>query len=125
MFRPALFIAMLAFGASVVAAPAAEAAPVPEANPAPTTQAASSLVARTGEYLGGIDMDTACRDQWFRFAYAYQKGNSCNAWNCREDFEYGVASLYVDVNSACTKQHGVSAYGWCTKDAWDWKCYKN
>ncbi|OAG05465.1 uncharacterized protein CC84DRAFT_1216813 [Paraphaeosphaeria sporulosa] len=79
---------MLAFGASVLAAPAAEAAPVPEANPAPTPEAASSLVARTGEYLGGIDMNTACREQWFRFAYAYQVDNSCNAWKCEEYVDY-------------------------------------
>ncbi|KAL5388906.1 hypothetical protein DPSP01_002612 [Paraphaeosphaeria sporulosa] len=84
MLHLTIFTAMLAFGASVLAAPAAEAAPVPEANPAPTPEAASSLVARTGEYLGGIDMNTACREQWFRFAYAYQVDNSCNAWKCEE-----------------------------------------
>lgn len=114
---------MLAFGASGLAAPTAEAAPVPEANPAPTPEAMSSLVARTGEGLGGVDMDAACRDQWFRFAYAYWTDDSCNGWKCREDIEYGVAGLYIDVNAACSKQYGVPAYGSCTDGVYGWGCY--
>jgi hypothetical protein len=121
MLHATILTAILSFGATVLGAPTSE------ANPAPIPETASSLEARSGEYLGGIDMDTACAEQWGGLGYTDvdQRGNTCNAWNCSVIYPTLITGLSVDVNRACTKQHGVSAYGWCTTDAWGWGCYKN
>lgn len=125
MLRSTILTAMLTFGANVLAAPAAEAAPAPEANPAPILDAASSLVARKGEYLGGIDMDAYCRSRWGSFAYADLRDSSCNGWKCNIAYPTVITGISVDVNEACSEQHGVSAYGWCTSGSNGWGCYKN
>lgn len=112
MVHQTILTAVLLLSAGVLGAPAAE--------------TASSLMPRKGEYLGGIDMDAACREQWGNLAYVTQRGNTCNSWTCNIfDPDFPVAGLYVDVNRACTVQHGVSAYGWCTTDASGWGCFKN
>ena len=125
MLHQNVFVVTLFFGASILGAPTQEASSVPEADIGRTIEVSSSIEARSGEYLGGIDMDSACRDQWGTFAYVEQRDNSCNGWKCGIAYPEWVTGLYVDVNRACTKQHGVSAYGWCTTDAWGWGCYKN
>jgi hypothetical protein len=119
MLHQTILTAILFFGASVLSAPA------PEANPAPTPKVALPLVARKGEYVGGIDMDAACRAQWGTYAYSDKRDNTCNGWKCGIAYPIVITGLYVDVNQACTTQHGVSAYGWCTTDASGWGCYKN
>ena len=78
--------------------------------------------ALAGTYLGGIDMNRACADQW-RGRYAKQYGNSCDAWKCESERDY--VQLDVDVNAACSSQHGGGAYGYCTSGAWGWGCYRN
>lgn len=119
MLHHTILTAIFCFGASVFSTP------VPEANPAPAPEVASSLEARSGEYVGGINMDAACRDEYGTYAYVDQRDNSCNGWKCGIAYPTVITGLSVDVNRACTKQHGVSAYGWCTTDAWGWGCYKN
>jgi hypothetical protein len=112
MIHQTILTAILLFGTSVLGAPAAE--------------AASSLMPRRGEYVGGIDMNTACHSQYGDDSYAIQKDNTCNGWGCNDFGDTNLRPLYdVDVNSACTEQHGVSAYGFCNTGAWGWGCYKN
>lgn len=125
MFYQIILTSAFFLGASVLGVPTQETASVSKADSAPTSEVVSSLKARTGEYLGGIDMDSACRDEWGTFAFVEQRDNSCNAWKCGIAYPMLVTGLGVDVNRACTKQHGVSAYGWCTTGAWGWGCYKN
>jgi hypothetical protein len=115
MLHQSILTAVLLFGASVVGVP----------NPAPIPEAASFLVARTGEYVGGIDMNSACADQYGSMSTSDQKGNSCDAWKCVVFGNHPAINLNIDVNRACTKQHGVSAYGYCSTDAFGWGCYKN
>lgn len=119
MLHQTIFAAIFFFGASVLSAPASE------ANPALPPEVAPSLKARSGEYLGGIDMGAACRERWGNAAYAEQRDNSCNGWKCNITGPTPITGIGVDVNRACTKQYGVSAYGWCTTDAYGWGCYKN
>ena len=78
--------------------------------------------ALAGTYLGGIDMNRACNEQWPR-RYAQQHGNGCDAWKCEANWDY--VQLSVDVNRACSKQHGGGAYGYCTSGAWGWGCYRD
>jgi hypothetical protein len=97
------------------------ATPVSDLNP---SLAADTLASRANEYLGGIDLDSACRDQWFRFAFLVQSGNSCNAWTCSEFIEYNISGLGINMGEVCAKTYGNGVYAWCEKGAYDWGCYR-
>jgi hypothetical protein len=111
LFPTTILSAILALSASVFAAP------TPDANSAVALEARAT-------YLGGLDMDQTCRDQWFRFAYVVKSGDTCNSWTCREDIEYGVAGLYIDTPRACVQRYGAGATAKCTGGANGWGCYR-
>jgi hypothetical protein len=123
MLPTTVLTAILIFSASVLAAPAPEAAPALDANPAPALEAApAALVARAGEYLGGVDLNDACRVQYNRpNAVAVRDGDGCSNWTCYSDiWRYrGIA-----IGDACARAYGNPTYAYCTKGAYDWGCYR-
>jgi hypothetical protein len=126
MLPTTLLAAILTFGASVLAAPASEAAPAPDANHAPASETVPALAARSGEYLGGLDLNNACQVQYHAdTAYAEKRGDGCNAWSCANDnpnnfFYY----LSIKMGDACVRAYGNPTYAWCEKGAYDWGCYR-
>jgi hypothetical protein len=75
--------------------------------------------------LGGIDMNSACRDQYGDWvAYVSLAGGGCNAWKCAPSS--GEATPRgIDTPRACVKQYGGGAYALCYNGEYDWSCYRN
>lgn len=73
-------------------------------------------------WLGGIDVDFACKvqngDNW----HAKAVGSKCNGWVCED---YTGKSTSVNMNVACVSQHGLNqAYAKCSPDrVWNWSCH--
>ena len=76
-------------------------------------------------YLGGIDMNRACRDQYGNWvAYVSLAGGGCNAWKCAP--ASGEATPRgIDTPRACVNQYGTGAYAQCNGGEYDWGCYRN
>jgi hypothetical protein len=98
--------------ASVLAAPAAEAAP-------------AELAPRSGEYLGGIDVNAACWHDYGRDFYAYSTGNSCNDWKCVYIDDSLGGRYGMDMPAQCARQYGGGVYAWCTTGVNGWGCYRS
>jgi hypothetical protein len=110
--KTTVLYAIMSFGFGVLAAPAPAAGPV--------AAAAQALEVRVGEYLGGLNMDIACREQYGAHFYARSSGGSCNDWSCTK----GEGHYSVDTPRACHIQHGGNTYAWCTSGVNGWGCYK-
>jgi len=112
--------------ASVLAAPAAEPAPKAEAAPVPIAEAApAELAPRSGEYLGGINVDAACQKEYGSDFYAYSTGNSCNDWKCIWIGDPLGGRYGMDMPAQCARQYGGGVYAWCTKGVNDWGCFRS
>jgi hypothetical protein len=92
----------------------------------PTVAAPAVAAAAAGERLGGIDMNRACKEQYFNLNVgAVRTGNTCNDWKCEGTFAGFPISLNVDTPAACAKQYGTYTYAWC-EGGWDkWSCYRS
>jgi streptogramin lyase len=104
-------IMSLSFGALAAPAPAAEA----------VAAAAHALEARSGEYLGGIDVNIACREQYGNSYYAAARGGTCNDWKCTNN---GNWFRDMDTPRACSVQHGLNNYAYCSSGINGWGCYR-
>jgi hypothetical protein len=107
-----ILCAIISFGFDVIAAPA----PAAE----PDAGAAPALEARSGERLGGIDMDWSCKDQYGLGWEDTRNGDSCNAWSCKNS----IYKKSVDTPRACSVQYGPNVYAYCST-GWDnWSCFR-
>ena len=104
--------AILSFGFTALAAPSPAAEPV--------SAAAHALQARAGEYLGGIDVNTACRVQYGLKYGAKSVGITCNDWKCSD----GGSDRSMDVPKACSYQYGLGVYAFCSSGINGWGCYR-
>jgi hypothetical protein len=104
--------AIVSFGFGALAAPAPAAEPV--------AAVAHALEARSGERLGGIDVDTACRTQYGLDYYAKSVGITCNDWKCSN----GGKDKGMDVPKACSYQYGLNVYAFCSSGVNGWGCFK-
>ena len=75
------------------------------------------------QYMGGIDMNEACREQHGSWYHAEWERDDCNAWKCyTTNGSGGVQS--IDTNRACKVQYATDrAFALC-KNGWDdWGCW--
>lgn len=105
--------AIFSFGFGALAAPAPAAEPVPAV--------AHALEARSGEYRGGIDVNTACRVQYGLNYYAKSVGITCNDWKCTN----GGGLKSMDTPKACSYQYGLNVYAFCSSGVNGWGCYNS
>lgn len=110
--KTATLYAMLSFGFTALAAPA------PAAESVDAT--VHALEARSGEYLGGIDVNTACRVQYGLNYYARSVGITCNDWKCTN----GGGDKSMDTPKACSYQYGLGVYAFCSSGLNGWGCYR-
>ncbi len=111
--KTTVLYAITSFGTSVLAAPGLATKPL--AAPAQTLQA------RSGEYLGGINMDSACRAQYGPDWRAVSRGNTCSDWSCN----IGDSYKSVDTPQACRIQYGLGNYAYCSAGVYSWGCYSS
>jgi hypothetical protein len=86
-------------------------------------RAAPALEARAGEYLGGIDMERACHDQYYYFYYALSYGDTCDAWSCLESTG-NAPRRPIDTPAACVSQYGKGVYAACNGGRYGWGCFR-
>ncbi|KAH8884327.1 hypothetical protein GQ53DRAFT_880046 [Thozetella sp. PMI_491] len=71
-------------------------------------------------WLGGVDVDGACKIQYGDSWSADRNGGGCYDWVCKN----GDDRENVNMNVACVSQYGVNkAYAGCGRTVWDWACY--
>ena len=111
--KSAVLYAIVSFGFGVLAAPAPAAEPV--------AAAVHALEARSGEYLGGIDVNFACREQYGVSYWAVSRGATCNDWSCTNN---GSWFRDMDTPRACSYQYGLNVYAYCSSGVNGWGCHR-